>query len=119
MSRKLDAAGRRILLSSDAGFLTESWLLENAPAEELRSDIWIKQMHAKDISGTPDFLHAVRPSLVVASSTPFPPEESISEEWAAQVEALGIRLLRQDRTGAVKITLDANGAWQAEPFLTP
>jgi len=114
---RLDAAGKRILLSSDAGFLTESWLLENAPAEELRSDIWVKQMHAKDLSGTPEFLQAVRPSLVVASSTPFPPEESLSEEWAAQVEALGIRLLRQDRTGAVKITLDANGAWQAEPFL--
>ena len=116
---RLDAAGRRILLSSDAGFLTESWLLENAPAEELRSDLWIKQMHDKDFSGTPDFLNAVRPALIVASSTPFPPEEQIKEEWAAQVEELGIRLLRQDRTGAVRITLDADGAWRAEPFLNP
>ncbi len=116
---RLDAAGKRILLTSDAGFLTESWLLENAPAEELRSDIWVKQMHAKDISGTPDFLAAVRPSLIVASSTAFPPEEQIREAWAAQVEALGIRLLRQDRAGAVRIALDAHGTWQAEPFLKP
>lgn len=114
---RLDVAGKRILLSSDAGFLTESWLLENAPAEELRSDILIKQMHGKDFSGTPDFLKAVRPAAIVASSTPFPPEEQIKEEWAAQVEALGIRLLRQDRTGAVRITLNSNGEWKAEPFL--
>ena len=114
---RLDAAGRRILLSSDAGFLTENWLLENAPPEALRSDLWIKQMHANDFSGTPDFIQAVRPSVIVASSTAFPPEEQIKEEWAAQVEALGIRLLRQDRTGAVRITLDTHGAWQAEPFL--
>ena len=114
---RLDAAGKRILLSSDAGFLTEQWLLENAASDELRCDIWIKQMHAKDLSGTPDFLHAVQPSLVVASSTLFPPEEHLSEEWVAQVEALGIRLLRQDITGAVHIRLEANGTWQAEPFL--
>jgi len=76
-------------------------------------------MHASDFSGTPDFLDAVHPSLIVASSTSFPPEEQIREEWAAQVEALGIRLLRQDRTGAVRITLDAHGAWQAEPFMKP
>jgi len=116
---RLDVAGRRILLSSDAGFLTENWLLENGPAEELRSDCWIKQMHAKDFSGTPDFLKAVGPVTLVASSTPFPPEEQVKEEWAAQVEALGIRLLRQDRTGAVRITLDRDGTWQAEPFLNP
>ena len=116
---RLDAAGRRILLSSDAGFPTETWLLENVPAEELRSDIWIKQMHASDLSGIPEFVNAVRPALLVASSTAFPPAEKLDETWAAQIEALGIRLLRQDRTGAVSISLDAGGAWKAEPFLTP
>jgi len=116
---RLDAAGRRILFTSDAGFLTESWLLENAAADELRSDILVKQMHATDFSGTPEFLAAVHPALIVASSTSFPPQEHISEEWAARVEAIGIRLLRQDHTGAVKITLDAHGAWKAEPFLNP
>ena len=114
---RLDAAGKRILLSSDAGFLTESWLLENASADELRCDILVKQMHGKDFSGTPEFLAAVHPAVIVASSTSFPPEEQIKEKWAAQVEAMGIRLLRQDCTGAVRITLDAKGTWQAEPFL--
>ena len=116
---RLDAGGKRILFTSDAGFLTESWLLENAPIAELRSDILIKQIHPKDFSGTPDFLRAVNPTLIVASSTSFPPEEQITDAWAAQVEALGIRLLRQDRTGAVRITLDANGNWTARSFLKP
>ena len=114
---RLDAGEKRILFTSDAGFPTESWLLEHAPAAELRSDILVKQIHSKDFSGTPDFLNAVRPALIVASSTNFPPEEKISDEWAAQVEALGIGLLRQDRTGAVRITLDADGNWKAQPFL--
>lgn len=116
---RLDAGGKRILFTSDAGFLTERWLLENAPVEELHSDILIKQMHGKDFSGTPAFLAAVRPTLLVASSTPFPPQEHINDDWAAQVESRGIRLLRQDRTGAVKITLNADGVWQVEPFLKP
>ena len=114
---RLDVAGRRILLSSDAGFPTETWLLENAAPGELRSDMWIKQAHPREISGTPDFLDAVQPALVVASGAAFPPEEQIGEDWAAQLQARGIRLLRQDRAGAVKITIDSRGTWRAEPFL--
>jgi len=116
---RLDAANKRILFTSDAGFLTERWLLENAPGQELQADILVKQMHARDFSGTPEFLKAVHPALIVASSATFPPQERIKEEWARQVEALGIRLLRQDQTGAVQITLDAGRTWNAEPFMKP
>lgn len=116
---RLDAGGRRILFTSDAGFRTETWLLENAPREELRADIWIKGAHPKDLSGIPAFVDAVSPSLLVASGAAFPVEERIDEAWAAGIETRGIRLLRQDRTGAVRITLDRQGRWQAEPFLTP
>ncbi len=115
---RLDACGRRFLFSSDAGFRTESWLLENAPPEELRCDAWIKQAHAGDLSGTPEFLEAVRPALIVASGAAFPPEERINEEWARDVENRHIRLLRQDRAGAVRITLDPRGNWEARPFLS-
>lgn len=114
---RLDAGGKRVLFTSDAGFLTERWLLENALPGELRCDVLVKQIHAKDFSGTPDFLAAVRPEVIVASSTAFPPQEKISGEWAGQVAAAGIRLLRQDETGAVRLILRSGGAWQAEPFL--
>jgi competence protein ComEC len=116
---RLDADGKRLLLSSDAGFLTETWLLENAPADELRCDVWIKQRHHSDFSGTPDFLAAARPSVIVASGAETPAEAERDAAWAAEVEARGIRLLRQDATGAVHVALDARGHWTAEPFLPP
>ena len=108
---------RRILFLSDAGFLTEHWLLEHAAPEELRCDVLIKGMHAKDISGTPEFLAVVRPSIVVVACTDFPPSEQVSEAWVAQVRARGVRVLRQDRTGAVRVMVDPDGALRAEGFL--
>ncbi len=107
----------RILFTSDAGFLTEHWLLEHAPAEELRSDILVKGMHASDLSGTPEFLDAVRPALVVTSGADFPPAEQVKAEWAATVATRGISLLRQDKAGAVRIAIDGQGGWRAEPYL--
>jgi len=116
---RLDATGRRILLSSDAGFLTETWLLENTHADELRCDVWIKQRHHSDLSGTPEFLAATRPSVIIASGATTPAEADRDAAWGAEVRALGIRLLRQDATGAVHVTLDKRGKWTAEPFLPP
>lgn len=116
---RLDAAGKRILFTSDAGFQTEMWLLENAPLEELRCDLWVKQPHPKDFSAIPDFVQAVHPALIVTSGAAFPPEEKMNEPWAAGIEARGIRLLRQDRDGAVRITLQKDGQWDAAAFLSP
>jgi hypothetical protein len=109
----------RILLTSNAGFVSEHWLLEHAPKDELRSDIIIKGMHAKDLSGTAEFLAAVHPTLVVTSAGEFPAAQRVSENWAAMVQAHGIRLLRQDETGAVNIAVERDGTWSAEPFLKP
>jgi len=115
---RLDTAAARVLFTSDAGFLTEHWLLEHAPLEELRCDILIKGIHAKDLSGTPEFLKAAGPKVVIASSTDFPPGEHISDEWAAQTRALGIRLLRSDETGAVRVTIPRKGEWKTDAMLT-
>ena len=46
--------GRRVLFTSDSGYATEQWLLENEP--DLRADILVKGQHGKDLSGTPGFL---------------------------------------------------------------
>ncbi|MDD5351443.1 MAG: MBL fold metallo-hydrolase, partial [Chthoniobacteraceae bacterium] len=119
MVLRLEAAGRAILLSSDAGFLTETWLLENADPGELRCDVWIKQRHGGDLSGTPDFLAAARPALVVASGAAAPAEAERDAAWDAEAREQGIRVLRQDATGAVHIAVDAQGRWTAEPFLPP
>ena len=56
---QLESAGTRVLFMSDSGFNTEQWLLENEP--DLRSDILVKGHHAKDLSGTLEFLARVQP----------------------------------------------------------
>lgn len=112
---QLAACGTRVLLMSDSGFLTERWLLDHA-RESLRSDILVKGQHAADLSGTPDFLAAVRPSALVCSGANFPPAERVSEEWARDVTARDIALFRQDKTGAVEIEI-AREEWRARAFL--
>ncbi len=107
-------AGFRALLMSDAGFLTEQWLLENEA--DVRADLLIKGKHNHDLSGTPEFLSAVAPQVVIAGGADFPPMEQVEEAWAAGVEASGVRLLRQDRSGAVTVHVGADGAWNARGF---
>jgi hypothetical protein len=63
---QLETAGVRVLFLSDSGFATEQWLLENEP--DLRSDIVITGQHARDLSGTLDFLARVHPRAVVCSA---------------------------------------------------
>ena len=104
----LESAATRILILSDAGPATFEWLLNNQRSA-IGADIVVLGRHD---SGTPpeaSFLRAVDPSLVVATAAGFPSNEPIDEEWASMVEGLGIRLFRQDHTGAVVIRLKVNG----------
>jgi hypothetical protein len=58
----------------------------------------------------------VNPSLGVITAAGFPSNEPIDEQWASLVVNLGIRLFRQDRTGAVRIRLEKESL-SAEGFL--
>ena len=55
--------GRRILFMSDSGFATERWLIDHEP--DLRSDVLIFGQHARDLTGTPEFMRAVAPKCIV------------------------------------------------------
>ena len=114
MVLQIDACGLKVLIMSGAGFLTERWLLENEPG--LKSDILIKARHASDISGTPDFLAAVQPRVLVCAAAKFPDNARLSDEWVREVAAHGIELFRQDETGAVRIELE-NGGFYVAGFL--
>jgi ComEC/Rec2-related protein len=105
----------RVLLMSDSGEATERALLTNP--SELRADVVIKGQHRSGISGTAEFLDAVRPQLIIATSRDFPENERLKEEWVAMVESRGIKLLRQDLTGAVRLLIFRD-RWQAVPYLT-
>ncbi len=112
---QLTIAGKhRVLLLSDSGPSTERALL--AQPNDLRSDILIKGQHYSGVAGSAEFLDAVRPQLIVASSVDFPARQRIPDDWARMVRARGIHLLRQDETGAVTLKFFRDD-WEATPFL--
>jgi len=105
----------KILFISDAGYATEKSLL--ASRADLRSDVLIKGQHHSGNSGLDIFLDAVQPRLIVVTSRDFPQQERISDEWAARVRARGVKLFRQDETGAVELEFGKR-EWQARAYLT-
>jgi competence protein ComEC len=105
----------KVLFMSDAGYATEKALL--ASRVDLRSDILVKGQHRSGNSGSDAFLNAVQPRLIIATSRDFPQQERISDEWAERVRARGIKLFRQDETGAVELSFDSDG-WRAKAFVT-
>ncbi|MEP7070902.1 MAG: ComEC/Rec2 family competence protein [Verrucomicrobiota bacterium] len=107
--------GPSILFESDAGAAAEAALI--TAGVELRSDILVKGQHVSGGSGTGPFLDAVKPRLIIATSSAMPMRETIGREWAEEVVTRGIKLFRQDETGAVEIDC-AGGQWRARAYLT-
>ena len=95
---RLDCAGRRVLFTSDSGFATEQWLLQNEP--DLRADVIVKGQHAKDFSGTSEFISRVQPSAIVCSALGFGALPDGLDAWTRSITARGIAVFRQDECGA-------------------
>jgi competence protein ComEC len=113
--RVLVGPAASILFMSDSGTNTEQALLVSHL--DLRSDIVIKGQHHSGQSGSEAFLSAVRPRLIIASSRDFPNHERISDAWAEELQKRGIKLFRQDETGAVTLRL-RNDSWEAQSYVT-
>lgn len=111
---RVECEGRRVLLMSDAGFATERWLIENEP--DLRADVLVKGHHARDVSGTADFLARVQPSVAIVGTLDYGELPTKLDAWCSAAEARGIAIFRQDRCGAVNIAI-RNGAVEARAFL--
>jgi competence protein ComEC len=105
----------RVLFESDAGANAEAALLE--AGNNLQSDILIKGQHHSGGSGTARFLEAVKPKVIIATSRPSPIAEQITEEWTKEIAQRGIKLFRQDQTGAVEIQF-GNEGWRTRAYLT-
>lgn len=104
----------RVLCTSDSGEETERFLL--AHNADLRSDVLVKGQHHSGLSGSAEFIARVQPSCIIASSQEFPESERIQDGWARAVTERGIKLLRQDETGAVKLRFYRD-RFEAIPYL--
>ena len=104
-----------MLFMSDSGIRTEQALLTGHL--NLRSDIVVKGQHHFGESGSEAFLDAARPRLIIATSRDFPDHERISDAWAEQLQRRGIKLFRQDQTGAVILRFGGD-RWEAQSYLT-
>lgn len=113
--RLLIAPDTFVLFMSDSGTETERALLSNG--SDLQSQILVKGQHYTGVSGSGPFLDAVRPRLIIATSTQFPERERISDDWAEQLRARSIKLFRQDETGAVELEF-CGKEWSARAYLT-
>jgi competence protein ComEC len=100
---------------SDSGYAMEQALL--ARSVDLRSDILIKGQHHSGQSGSDAFLEKVKPQLIVATSRDFPAHQRVDDDWASRVRRQGIKLFRQDETGAVEFRFARDG-WQARAYVT-
>jgi beta-lactamase superfamily II metal-dependent hydrolase len=109
------SSGTRALLTSDSGTKTEDELLRRNA--DLHSDILIKGQHHSGASGSEAFLDAVRPRLIIATSRDFPEGERLNDKWVENVRTRGIRLFRQDETGAVTLRFSRDD-WEAQSYLT-
>src|SRR5262249_43101831 len=104
-----------VLFMSDNGAGTERALLSDGSG--LQSDILVKGQHYSGNSGSTPFLDAVWPRLIIATSRDFPEHERITEQWAEQLRIRGIKLFRQDETGAVELKFSGN-EWSARAYLS-
>ena len=105
----------RVLLMSDSGEATERALL--AREDDLQSDILVKGQHHSARSGLPEFLERVQPRAIIASSPRFPENERVKDEWAEMVRTRGVRLFRQDESGAVTLRFRRDD-WEALPHVS-
>jgi len=105
----LECNGRRVLFVSDAGFVTENWLVNHET--DLKADILVKGWHSRDLSGTTDFLSSVNPDTIITSAVPF-------GKAAPDIATPSTRkVFRQEESGAVRIKIFPDRI-ETTPFLS-
>lgn len=111
---RLECGGRRILFVPGGNPRVERWLLENG--RDLRSDILFAYPHSLDNSDSMNFINAVQPRLVICAAPEIPQGTPMDENRALELKRRGIRLFRQEQTGAVRIQLN-NDHYSARSFV--
>jgi competence protein ComEC len=105
---RVEAGGRRVLLTSDIEAPDEAALLQRYPGD-LAADVMLMPHHGSKTSSTPDFLKAVGAGQAVIPVGYRNRFGHPKDEVTVRYEAMGTHLWRTDRDGAVRIALDGNG----------
>jgi len=109
-----EAAGRRALLTGDAGREAEAEMLDRWPAAALRADLLKIGHHGSNGSTGEDLLDAVSPRLALVSVGLANPYHHPSPAVLARLERRGIPVLRTDRSGEVVVRFGADGRMRLE-----
>jgi competence protein ComEC len=105
---RIEAGGRRMLLTSDIEAPDEAELLKRYP-NGLAADILLMPHHGSKTSSTPDFLRAVGAAQTVIPVGYRSRFGHPKAEVLARYEAMGAIIWRTDRDGAVSLRLGGDG----------
>jgi len=105
----------RLLLPGDISADQEAKLLEDY--SDLRSSVLFVPHHGSRVSSSMPFLKAISPQLAVISCGPDNVFEFPHEEALTRYQAVGARIFRTDRQGAVTVSSDGE-TLHAEGFLS-
>ena len=111
----VDYAGRRLLLTGDAGEPTERILMARYGAA-LRSDVLKVGHHGSRFSTSPEFLAAVAPRVALVSVRADPRRRLPDEGVLERLRESGARVHRTDRSGAVTVVIEPDGKLAVHPF---
>ncbi len=100
---RLSYRTRSILLAGDAERQAENQIVAESSADLLRSDVLKIGHHGSKNSTTAEFLGAVQPRIGIISVGDANPYGHPSPELLERLAAVGVRILRTDRDGAVHV----------------
>jgi competence protein ComEC len=103
---RLHYGNRTILLPGDAEKEAERAILAEHDDASLQADVLKVGHHGSKDSTMPDFLAAVRPQVAIISAGEENPYGHPSPELLARLEGAGVRVVRTDRDGAVRVLTD-------------
>ncbi len=114
----VDYAGRRLLLTGDAGEATERVLLDRYGAA-LRADVLKVGHHGSRFSTTPEFLAAVGPDVALVPVRADPRRRLPDHGVLERLRQSGARVFRTDLAGAVTVAVDPDGRMSVNTFRDP
>lgn len=105
---RVEAAGRAMLLTGDVESPQEAALVERA-GPRLASDVLLVPHHGSRTSSSPALLDAVGPSIAIVQAGYLNRFGHPRAEVLARYDARDIAVLRNDRDGAITVTLGFGG----------